>query len=71
VSSASRADDRLDGLAEAYIEDPTIARRLMWGVNRALALAVGAGVLEDHPLAITSFFDLERYSAEQVREGYL
>lgn len=64
-------EDWLDGLAEAYIEDPTVARRLMWGVKRALALAVDTGALHENPLANTSFLDLERYTAEQVKEGYL
>jgi hypothetical protein len=64
-------EDWLDGLAEAYIDDPAIAHRLMWGVSRALNLAVDAGALEVHPLANTTFIDLERYTAEQVKAGYL
>lgn len=58
-------------IGRAYKVDRAIARRLWWGVNEALQMAMDVGVLKTHTLSGKTFSDFEEYARREIREGYL
>lgn len=64
-------EDWMDAIRAAYEEDVSVARRLWWGVNEALHMAVRVGALDDHPLCDMTFIDFENYALEEIKEDML